>query len=622
MIPADITFQDSTPLARGFDDIYYNPNDALGEVEYVFLRGNLLMERFKSLDPADARPFTIAETGLGTGLNLLMAWAWFRRYAPDGAQLHVISVEKHPLRAEDLRQALAPFRAALDGEMAALVDRFCDIYPPLTQGFHHRWLDDRVRLTVIFDDATQGYAQLGSDGRVDAWFLDGFAPAKNKDMWSSQLFNEIARLSHQQTSLATFTAVGAVRRALADVGFQIKKHKGFGRKREMVTATATKQMKPPPKLGYLPRHVHIIGAGLAGAALTQAFRRRHVAVTVFEQSPDKQALTAGSGNTVGLLNPKLSLAPTVPATLSQAGFSFTRHLLNDLAETARNAVAWRETGILHLWQTPERAERYQKLHSALSWYSQYFQKLGRESLSDIFNSSVTGASLVPHGGSFNPSAWVTQQLGDVEVIRQNGIDPELPCAIKAWAIKDDKIDIPSYLCTGVSTATVLAKLGLDIPLPIRTIRGQTTKLRITDQKLRQAWPHALSFGGYTSAPDADGTVMLGASFDRRRAHAEVLDEDIHDNMLKLKMISPLAFDCSKPLSHWSGVRATLPDHAPVVGEVAPSLGLFAGLGSHGSCFAPIVAEHILSQLEGGISPLPQWVVQSVKPQRFWKVSDS
>lgn len=208
-----------------FDDVYFSAGGGLAETRHVFLDGNGLPERWQR-----RQAFTICETGFGTGLNFLAAWELFVRTAEAGQTLHFISFEKYPLVTEEIRAMLTPLQPFTPAFTDSL-DEMLALYPAKPEGVHRIRLDDAITLTLIFDDVNA--AIPGLEASVDAWFLDGFAPAKNPDMWTDILFENMARLSAPGATLSTFTAAGAVRRGLAAAGFHIEKRPGFGHKRHM-----------------------------------------------------------------------------------------------------------------------------------------------------------------------------------------------------------------------------------------------------------------------------------------------------------------------------------------------------------------------------------------------------
>jgi tRNA 5-methylaminomethyl-2-thiouridine biosynthesis bifunctional protein len=222
---AALEWRDGLPYSTAFDDVYFSSDDGLLETEYVFIQGNALVSRWQSL--ADNN-FTILETGFGTGLNFLYACKSWLAHAPANAVLHFTSVEKYPLSPADMHKALQHWPA-----LKPINDKLLAQYTTLLNTGTATLCNDRIRLQVLFGDATECLSKINT--KADAWFLDGFAPSKNPEMWHPALFEQMARLSHSETTFATFTSAGVVRRGLAGAGFKVNKQPGFGKKREMIS---------------------------------------------------------------------------------------------------------------------------------------------------------------------------------------------------------------------------------------------------------------------------------------------------------------------------------------------------------------------------------------------------
>ncbi len=295
--------ENGQPLSRAFGDVYFSRHSGLNETRHVFLATNRLAERFAAL--GDGEVLCIGETGFGTGLNFLCAWQLFEQVAPAGARLEFVSVEKFPLAAADLRRALALW-PELAPWSEALLGQYLAVHP----GFQRlAFAGGRIGLTLLLGDALECLPQL--DARVDAWFLDGFAPAKNPDMWSPALFAELARLSAPQATLGTFTSAGFVRRGLIEAGFAMQRVPGYGQKREMLGGTyqgppanAGKPWyaRPAPHAGR--RAALVVGGGLAGCASAASLAARGWQVTLIERHPG--LAREASGNPQGVLYLKLS----------------------------------------------------------------------------------------------------------------------------------------------------------------------------------------------------------------------------------------------------------------------------------------------------------------------------
>jgi tRNA 5-methylaminomethyl-2-thiouridine biosynthesis bifunctional protein len=222
---ANIKWINNIPYSIDFNDIYFSKEDGLKETEYVFIKQNMLEQRFITLQQDH---FNIIETGFGTGLNFLAISALWLELAPTNTQLNYISIEKQPLSLADLRraQALWPQFSEISRDLSLSYDR-------LKVGINvFNIAGGRILLSLQVDDILKVLPELSE--KADAWVLDGFAPAKNADMWSYEVYEHIARLSKTNTTFATFTSAGMVRRGLQAAGFEVKKQPGFGKKREML----------------------------------------------------------------------------------------------------------------------------------------------------------------------------------------------------------------------------------------------------------------------------------------------------------------------------------------------------------------------------------------------------
>jgi len=216
--PAELTWREGqVPVSQRFDDPYFSLENGLEETAYVFLDGNDLPARFRD-------GFHIAELGFGTGLNLLAALALWRESNQSG-KLHFTSFEAFPMAPKDMLAAQAAFPA-----LAALSD---ELAPHWTAGETAFQTDDLV-FTLVLCDARKTVSNIAQ--KADAWFLDGFSPAKNPELWEPALMAQIAAQTAPQGTAATYTAAGFVRRALAEAGFDVTRRTGFGRKRHMTTA--------------------------------------------------------------------------------------------------------------------------------------------------------------------------------------------------------------------------------------------------------------------------------------------------------------------------------------------------------------------------------------------------
>lgn len=315
MKQAKIEWKQGQPVSQRFDDIYFSREDGVAESEYVFLKNNDLPDRW-----LNSQQFVIAETGFGTGLNFLITLRHWLATAPENARLHYYSIEKYPLTVSDLEKALSVWP-----EYQTLLDELLAVYPPAVKGCHPLYLcDRRVTLVLMFGDITEMLRELPTS--VDVWYLDGFAPAKNPEMWTADIFKGIAQHSHRGSHFSTFTAVGDVRRGLTDAGFEVRRVRGFASKREMLvgslqTERPVRQAMPWFKLpvsNISSKKVAVIGAGIAGITTAWALANRGWQVSLLEQCSD--IAQQASGNPLGVLMPRITLDQSVEGEFYASAF--------------------------------------------------------------------------------------------------------------------------------------------------------------------------------------------------------------------------------------------------------------------------------------------------------------
>ncbi|MBA1213203.1 bifunctional tRNA (5-methylaminomethyl-2-thiouridine)(34)-methyltransferase MnmD/FAD-dependent 5-carboxymethylaminomethyl-2-thiouridine(34) oxidoreductase MnmC [Pseudomonas oryzihabitans] len=620
------------PLSRTYGDVYFSRASGLEETRYVFLQQNRLAERFAALAPGEV--FTIGETGFGTGLNFLCAWQLFDALAPGGARLHFVSVERFPLTAADLAQALDlwPELAAYSG---ALQRQYQAIHP----GFQRLILGDgRITLTLLVGDVLERLPEL--DARCDAWFLDGFAPAKNPEMWTPTLFAELARLSHAGTTLTTFTCAGFVRRGLNEAGFAMAKVPGFGHKREMLAGKLERPVAPtlvpwyarPPR-PQGPRTALVIGAGLAGCATAASLARRGWQVRVVERhgAPAQEA----SGNPQGVLYLKLSAHDTPLSRLILDGFGLTLRELQALPPGA----AWSPCGVLQLALTDKDAQRQAQL--AAHFPADLLQSLDRDAASDRAGIGLTAGGLFfPEGGWVHPPAlcahWLTHP--NIELVTHTEVTA-LQQTEHGWQART----LGAPLAATVVVVASAAQARTLLPgLPLKAIRGQLSALSETPDS--QALATVVCGEGYL-APARDGRHCLGASFVFDRDDTEPSQTEHQSNLQLLAELSPglAASYQAEALDGRVAFRCTSPDYLPLVGPVVDEdlfaqryqalaydarqvpeqaapwrTGLYVNLahGSRGLVTTPAAAELLAAWLEDEPLPVARRVAEACHPSRF------
>ncbi|KEA64259.1 putative peptidase [Marinobacterium lacunae] len=641
LTPAELSWQDDTPVSVQFDDIYFNKSGGLAETEYVFLAANDLPSRWRSL--ASGERFTLAETGFGTGLNFLCARKLWLDLAPADARLHYISFEKHPLLPEDLAQALSHWPQFADG-----AQQLKAAWPPPLRGLYTLEFDSaRITLTLAFGDAEDMLADL--NGQVDAWFLDGFAPSRNPGMWSEQLFAEIAAHSRKGTTFSTFTAAGLVRRGLASVGFHVTKQPGFGRKREMLNGyfdtealpeqrTAPWMARPQPIVDA-PRHAIVIGAGIAGCSTAAALANRGWRVDLLERNA--APALEGSGNPQGALFIKLPTRPTRQSELHIAGLQYTAALVRRL--TSAQPDMGELCGVLSLALTDKEAAHQQQVIEAGLYPSQLVSAVTQQQASTLAGVEVSA------GGLYFPQAgWVSPPLLCRHLLEHPNIRCHFDTSVTSltrcdssgqWRINDGQFNAPVIIVCSAAEASTLPPLQ---GLPLKPIRGQTTQAQAP--AMHSTLQRVVCGEGYISPP-LDGRYCFGASFKLHDTDLDVRDEEHQANLQLLRRAIPELADTldMQSADGRAAFRATTPDYMPIVGPVPdtdwvverfarlrkdsnwrfepgmrhlPGLFINAGHGSKGLVSCPISAQLIASLVDESPLPLSQPVVEAVSPVRF------
>lgn len=630
--------ENGQPQSRQYGDVYFSRASGMDETAHVFLRPNALAERFAALGATER--FVIGETGFGTGLNFLCAWALFERTASSTAQLHFVSVEKHPLTRDDLQRALTLW-PELQPQARQLLDQYVAVNPGFQQ-----FRFGRVVLTLLVGDALDCLS--GLDAQIDAWFLDGFAPAKNPEMWQPELFTQLARLSAPSATLATFTSSGAVRRGLQDSGFKVERIPGFGKKWESLQGRFLGTPQPAGTPWYMrpafkpaQRKALVIGAGLAGCATAASLAARGWQVTVLERHSD--IAQEASGNPQGVLYLKLSAHGTALSQLVVSGFGYTRRLLGSL----QKGRDWDDCGVLQLGFDDKERTRQATLCDAFA--PSLLRRVERTEAEQLAGVALdNGGLFYPDAGWAHPPALCRSLLDHpaIELIRhRQAVD--LRRVDGRWQALDGDELLAEAPVAVLAGAADVARFSQSAWLPLKRIRGQITGLPVTEQST--ALRTVLCAQGYV-APPRDGLHTLGASFNFAEADPAPSEAEHRANLDMLKDISADLHQRleaeTRPIDELRGrvaFRCTSPDYLPIIGPLAdperfaeayavlgkdarqvpdtacPWLdGLYVNTahGSRGLITTPLSGELLAAWLDGEPLPLPRAIAEACHPNRF------
>lgn len=633
---ARIEWRDGLPISTEFDDIYFSSEDGRQETAHVFFQGNNLEKRFASLETGGA--FFVGELGFGSGQNFFLLLETFLRIAPPRSTLHFFSCELYPFSREDMRR-FYEIHGGADPDHP-----FFQSYGRFAPG-RQRFLfaeGGRVSLDIHFGDVLE-FLQ-GLEGRMDAWFLDGFAPAKNPHMWNPDVFSHMARASGPGTTVSTFSAAGVVKRGLESAGFTVEKVPGYGRKREMIRAimaddTGARTNHPATTEANHQRNlsqgkggeptVTIVGGGVAGVSAAFAFARRGLPVRLLEEQ--SELALRSSGNPAGVIFPFLNAIPTPMSRFLIHGFSYVKHLIAWL-ETEGIPVKKRETGVIQLAHEERQAKRFEQALENLGYDPEIVRSVDQGEILRLCGFESTRS-----GVFFGEGFWVRPPDLVRGLAKLAGDNLEIITGVKVSDIKRSESDgwtLYDQNSSPISRSPlVVVAAGYESlqfshlqSLPIRRNRGQIALVQETT--ISEALRAVVCYDGYV-IPSVDGVHVVGADYDRGRFDLEV-DPEVNRTLIKnLENYLPdLVFPGDDMGDGRCGIRAMGMDHLPLVGHVhsanevaggfekIPGLFVSAGHGSRGLSYAPAGGELIAALALGEPLPVPADLARSLSPERF------
>ncbi len=611
---------DGHPFSERYGDVYFSTDSGLEETRHVFLQGNRLEERFAALQEGES--LCIGETGFGTGLNFLSAWQLFERVAPAGASLDFFSVEKFPLGGDELCAALALWPGLHEQTEALLAH-----WHRRVSGWN-RWSFDkgRVRLTLAMEDVAHALPQL-PDGCVDAWFLDGFSPAKNPEMWNESVLENIARASRAGATLATYTSAGWVRRGLQQAGFAVARAPGFGRKREMLRgsldslslrgrAGVGEYSMQPVTHNKTPNTALVIGGGIAGCAAAYALAQRGISVTLVERG--LQLATAASGNPRGILHARFGAGDNALHRFVLAAYGHALGLLDDVLPI--DGVLRSECGLLQLACNEVESKRILRL-AELEWPAHLLQSVDAEQATQRAGIEMRfGGLWFPSGGWVVPPALCAKLASDIRITQSLGRDAEVLEKTQygwrasghnaqgtAWSVEADVV----LVCC----AHAAKKLEQFTHFPLTPVRGQ---ISCVPESASSKDLHSVVCGDGYCAPAVQGVHVMGATHAFDDESIEVRATDHAENLASLADYAPslrraLGETEAGKLSGRASVRCSAPGSIPLVGVVQQGLYCSLAHGTRGLLSAGLAGEVLAAQICGQLPPLPASILSALAP---------
>ena len=626
--PAALAFDpEGTPYSRTYGDVYHSAESGPGQARHVFIAGNGLPQRW-----AQARVFTIVETGFGLGLNFLATWQQWRADPARCERLHYVSIEKHPFD----RAALALLHQRY-GEFAPLAQQLRNAWPAPLAGLHRLHFESgRLTLTLAFADAAELVPRLRLC--ADAIFLDGFAPRLNEEMWSPQLLRGLARRARAGTTVATYSSAAAVRQALEAAGFAMEKCPGFGRKRDMLRGSYTPRRTQAAAGEGGERRAIVIGAGIAGAAVSERLSQRGWGVDLIESRalPSTQA----PARYAGVFHPHVSRDDCILSRASRNGFLYALRHWQALEQSGLPLV-WARCGVLQLCADAVSETRMIAAIAEQGFPADYAQFLAREAAEALASATLgRGGWWFPGGGWVRPMSLIAAQLGaagpairahfgtTVQAVGRSG---------ELWEAQDTEgktiAAAPVLVFANSNDMTRLAPVAQTL----QQIRGQVSYLPAGGLTAPRV---VLTGAGYV-LPAAEDMVVTGSTYDHGDDDPEPRAGGHAANLARLAQLLPqarVALDAAA-LDGAVGFRCVAPDHLPLVGALpeleaacaqktrlagaqlgelprCPGLYCASGFASRGLVWAALAGELLASQIEGEPLPLEGDLVDALDPGRF------
>ena len=653
----NLHWRDGQPYNDIYDDIYYSSDDdeciaGENEFKHVFFNNNGLPERWANSDH-----FIIAELGFGSGLNCMLTIREWLNQHPDNWQnkcLHYIAIEKHPLSADSIKAIISRYPA---------LDSYCDelisSYPPAIAGSHSRHLfDNRVVVHFKFMNAYQ--ALENEDYKVDAWYLDGYSPAKNAAMWSLPLFEKIAQNSRSGTTCSTYTSAGFVKRHLQCAGFEVTKVSGFGRKREMLTAKLTARFEycksehcktkpfkftdkpwfsPPSKVINSCREATVIGAGIAGLSMAYSLIKRGWTVTVIDQHSEVAAAT--SSNPAAIIYPRLSVDNDVDTQFYTEAYCYALSVLKKL-QAKHEKQFWFDDGLLQFVDE----KRISQIINKFQFNDDFIAIAEIDKLSTPIQQAIkkTHQLCVEYktAGVILPKILcdiLVEECGEQLTILQYEVT-HINYTNTLWQCLSEDTVINETETLVIANGIQLNNLGLEINFPVDTVRGQVAVLKA--EKGTEKFVQAINTSVYLT-PVIGQKHYLGASYARNNRCLAPTEEENKTLLKAFNTLFPSVFSEQSVLNSWVGLRTTSKDRVPIAGAL-PDMAFFnnqyadinkgkqnkvyvpahhlkglyvsAAHGSRGFTSSFLCAELIASQIEGEPIPMSKVLVDYVNPSRF------
>ncbi|MEM8843475.1 MAG: bifunctional tRNA (5-methylaminomethyl-2-thiouridine)(34)-methyltransferase MnmD/FAD-dependent 5-carboxymethylaminomethyl-2-thiouridine(34) oxidoreductase MnmC [Pseudomonadota bacterium] len=641
--PAQLNFDSQgLPFSKQYNDYYFSQAGPVEESQFVFIQGNRLEERWKDNN------FTIAELGFGFGINFTSVGnAWIKTDNKNN-RLDYISIEKHPIKKSDLIQLYKYLN--INTEISS---ELLNQYPLPLKGFHRINFDEQnISLTLIFDHAINALNE--SIFEADAWFLDGFSPSKNQDLWSLEVAQEISRLSRINTTFATYSAASYVRENFTQAGFSVEKKQGFNKKREMLVGLLKvkenkhefhykdKSWFNSPAYTVKNKHAIIVGGGLAGFSIASALARRGWYIKIIDKN-DHPA-SEGSGNKNAILMPRLSVDYDHQSQLTLEGFYYSINFLNHLKRHNKH-LTWEQCGAIQIPRDKTQQLRMQQIISQEIIPADLIHTINKQEAKEISGCDISNSGWhIPQAGWTIPNQICNTlyelHKDQIEFISNTEIN-SICKDNKGWATRMNDQLIAKAEIVVIANANASSSFAQTHWCKTYPKRGQVTYILSNESNIH---PKKIICSDAYITPMIEDQYVLGATFITDDANTDVREHEHQENFEKIKKTVPtLAWENIKTVEGRAAVRAVSSDRLPIVGPVAddkqfykqfenaalggtnqrysnPSYhsGLYVatGFGSRGLAWIPLCSDLLACLINNEPKPIGLSLSNAIHPNRL------
>jgi len=589
----DVKWEDNLPYSNEYQDRFFQ-DDAVAEIKNIFIEPNQLFERIRN-----GSQIHIGELGFGFGLNFFVtAKFWQENNENSGIHnLEYIAIDEALPSREQLLKIINAFP-----ELEEICNIFLENYDLShndTQRIYFPSL--KVRLTLIQNDVESGLKNLlgFKNNQIDAWYLDGFDPSKNKSMWSNSVFQYIEFLSAKNATFGTFTSAGFVKRGLKKFGFEVDKVKGFGKKRHKLIGKKFLSISVPNISSNKKKKIAIIGSGIAACSAAYAAIQNEAQVEIFESADDIAA--GASGNPVAAMYPRFSASDSPYSFLTAQSYFFAEKIYAQLPN------AYKKTGLLFSHSNDYQKDWIQDMKSLNR--EDLFQIIDKKEMKKLYGFESCGL-IVRKGGYLFP------KLICKEMIAHQNIKISCNHHFDGWNKNKSKLDIHflnQEKKSGFDDLIIANGSGLTKYVSgLKISKGQLVGLR-GEQPINIDLP--INSAGYI-LPKINNITWIGSTHEREFDDADICHKTGQKLIERTNRNFNINLAGSDDMLMEARLRIGSRDRLPLAGKIEEHIYTIGALGSRGFSLGPLLGDYVASLINNSPSPISSGIALAIEPLRF------